>query len=61
MAPLNCSECGRFVGKDGDPDIVYDYYTGGYEVGYPLCGPCLRATQAALKKAEATNSEECTA
>lgn len=37
MTNLNCSECGRFVGKDGFHD-VYD----GREAGYPLCGQCLR-------------------
>ena len=39
--PLNCSKCGRFVGKDGFHDVCYDPYTGGYEVGYPLCKKCL--------------------
>lgn len=44
--PLNCSRCGRFVGKDGFHDVGYDYYNGGYEVGYPLCKKCLdRSTQ----------------
>lgn len=42
MLTINCSKCGRFVGKDGNPDIMYDHYNGGYEVGYPLCGRCLR-------------------
>jgi len=42
MRLMNCSKCGRFVGKDGDPDVVYDYYNGGYEAGYPLCARCLR-------------------
>ena len=40
--PINCCKCGRFVGKEGDPDITYDNYNGGYEIGYPKCGNCLR-------------------
>ena len=39
--PLNCSKCGRFVGKDGFHDVFYDGYNGGFEVGYPLCKRCL--------------------
>ena len=39
--PLNCSKCGRFVGKDGFKDVSYDGYNGGWEVGYPLCKRCL--------------------
>ena len=39
--PLNCSKCGRFVGKDGFHDVFYDGYNGGYEIGYPLCKRCL--------------------
>ena len=39
--PLNCSKCGCFVGKDGFHDVVYDYWNGGYEAGYPLCKKCL--------------------
>jgi len=39
--PLNCSKCGRFVGKNGFHDISYDDYMGGWEVGYPLCERCL--------------------
>lgn len=42
MRPLNCCECGRFIGPDGDPDIGFDPYMGGYDIGYPRCGPCLR-------------------
>ena len=33
--PLNCSQCGKFVGKDG----FHDIYDG--EIGYPLCKRCL--------------------
>jgi hypothetical protein len=35
---------GRFVGKDGFHDVCYDLYTGGYEIGYPLCKQCLDLT-----------------
>lgn len=41
VVPLSCSKCGRFVGKDGFQDVSYDYYCGGYGVGYPLCKRCL--------------------
>lgn len=41
VVPLNCSKCGRFVGKDGFYDVMYDHYNGWYEVGYPLCKKCL--------------------
>jgi len=47
--PLNCSKCGRFVGKDGDPDIWHDP-SGTTEIGYPLCGECLRKRQAAIEE-----------
>lgn len=33
----HCYICGRFVGKDGNLDISYDGYSGGYEQGYPTC------------------------
>lgn len=39
--PVNCSKCGRFVGKKGFMDLSYDYYNGGWEMGYPLCESCL--------------------
>ncbi|MDD4972320.1 MAG: hypothetical protein PHT07_23065 [Paludibacter sp.] len=38
---MNCDECGRFVGKDGDCDISYDFDSDGYEIGYPTCAKCL--------------------
>ena len=41
MTNLNCYKCGRFVGEDGFHDVSYDYYNGGYEVGYPECRACL--------------------
>jgi hypothetical protein len=40
--PLQCHKCGHFIGKDGYPDVFYDDYSGGYEEGYSLCGPCGR-------------------
>jgi len=52
MNIVNCSKCGRIVGKDGFLDVSYDDYAGGYEMGYPLCGRCLREKQARLKAAE---------
>ena len=42
MAQVNCSRCGRFVGPDGNYDIIYDPYMADYEMGYPKCGKCLR-------------------
>lgn len=41
LSLLNCCTCGQFVGKDGNPDVYYDEYNGGYEAGYPTCGKCL--------------------
>lgn len=38
---INCSVCGRIVGKDGFHDVSYDEYNGGWEIGYPLCKRCL--------------------
>jgi hypothetical protein len=38
--PINCSKCGRFVGDDGYKDVFYDDYTGGWEIGFPLCKKC---------------------
>jgi hypothetical protein len=43
VTPLQCCKCGRFIGPDGYPDIYYDDWTGGYEEGESLCGPCGRA------------------
>jgi hypothetical protein len=40
--PIQCHLCGRFIGKDGNPDVFWDDYNGGWECGYPKCGPCLR-------------------
>jgi len=40
--PINCHKCGRFVGKNGKPDVIYDDYSGGWEIGYPLCEKCLK-------------------
>ena len=34
---INCSKCGRWVGKDG----FYDYCSETKEIGYPLCKRCL--------------------
>lgn len=42
---INCSVCGRIVGKGGFHDVSYDEYNDeyndGYEIGYPLCRSCL--------------------
>lgn len=40
--PINCYKCGRFLGPDGNPDVVFDDYSGGYECGYPMCGDCIK-------------------
>jgi len=50
--PLNCSNCGRFVGRNGFPDVFYDDYCGGWECGYPLCERCLK------KQGERRNDNE---
>lgn len=42
----HCSLCGRFIGKEGVVDIVYDSYMGGYEEGDSMCANCVK------KKAE---------
>lgn len=49
VCPVNCSKCGRFVGKDGFMDLCYDEYNGGWEMGYPLCGRCLSEKQETSK------------
>lgn len=36
---INCSKCGRWVGKDG----FHDYDPESREIGYPLCKRCLDA------------------
>lgn len=36
VTPLNCYLDGRFLGPDGDPDVIDG------EVGYPRCGRCVR-------------------
>jgi len=38
---INCSRCGRFVGRDGYADLYYDGYNGGWEIGYAVCAACL--------------------
>ena len=43
MSPLQCHKCGRFIGPDGYPDVMWDDYHGAYEEGYTVCGPCGRA------------------
>lgn len=45
MTPLQCCKCGRFIGPDGNPDVFRDSYYGGYEIGYPECGRCMREAQ----------------
>ena len=35
---VNCSKCGRWVGKDG----FYDYDPVEREIGYSLCARCLK-------------------
>lgn len=43
--PLNCYRCGRFVGKDGDPDIWRSVGGEPAEIGYSRCGRCVRDDQ----------------
>jgi len=39
---INCSKCGRWVGKDGFHDTYADEYNGSaLETGYPMCKRCL--------------------
>jgi hypothetical protein len=40
--PLKCYICGRFIGKDGYPDVYYDDWNGGWEDGGSMCGECGR-------------------
>ena len=40
MIDVNCSKCGRVVGKTGFKDIYHDP-SGTTEIGYPLCRKCL--------------------
>jgi hypothetical protein len=40
--PMNCGKCGRFIGKDGNDDVYYDDWNGGWECGSPRCGKCLK-------------------
>ena len=41
---INCSKCGRWVGKDGFIDVSMDEYNGSaLELGYSLCKRCLDA------------------
>lgn len=46
----NCYICGQFVGKDGNHDIGYDGYNGGYEQGYPTCGKHTKHNKIACEK-----------
>ena len=42
MTVINCSKCGKFIGNGGFDDIYHD--PSGYtEIGYPLCGMCLKS------------------
>lgn len=49
--PLNCSKCGRFIGKDGFDDVYFDDATGMLEIGYPLCKRCLDQQRADKQRA----------
>jgi len=41
---INCSKCGRWVGKNGFVDVCMDGYNGSaLELGYSLCKRCLDA------------------
>jgi hypothetical protein len=42
MPPMQCCKCGRFIGPDGQIDVVYDEYHGAYEAGYSYCAKCLK-------------------
>ena len=52
VVPLNCSQCGRFIGKDGYVDVIYDDYAGGYEAGYSYCGRCLQEREPPQEQGE---------
>lgn len=46
IAGINCSKCGRFVGKGGFIDVSPDEYNGSaLELGYSLCKRCLDEQQ----------------
>jgi homoaconitase/3-isopropylmalate dehydratase large subunit len=49
---VNCCVCGRFIGKDGNVDVSYDWWTDGYELGYPTCGKCIAANGDSAKEEE---------
>ena len=51
--PLNCSKCGRFVGKDG----FHDYDPETREVGYPLCKRCLSKKQQITQQSQPNKAE----
>lgn len=52
--PLNCYRCGRWVGKDGDPDISHAICDEPAEIGYPRCGRCVREDDAGRAALSAT-------
>jgi hypothetical protein len=40
---INCRECGKFVGRDGNCDLIE--HGDGYRTGYPLCAKCIEAQE----------------
>lgn len=40
---INCRECGKFVGRDGNCDLIE--CGDGYRTGYPLCATCIEAQE----------------
>ena len=45
IGPVNCARCGKFVGRNGDYNITFDWYNGCVDYGYPLCAKCLEKTE----------------
>lgn len=39
--PMNCYKCGRFIGPDGNHDVM-EVDCGVYEAGYPTCRRCMK-------------------
>lgn len=39
--PINCSDCGRFVGEGGSVSLFEDEYSGKDLISYAYCKKCL--------------------
>lgn len=57
--PINCCKCGRFIGPDGDPDVIQDN-DGNWECFYPKCGRCLRKETSIEAKTTTAGAQKLT-